>query len=55
MNSISTKKPHAYAAGETYLPDGIKAPQWYQPVPRGLEARIAEKMAFLRKLDEEAS
>jgi len=48
-------EPHAYAAGETYLPDGIKAPQWYQPVPRGLEAKIAEKMAFLRKLDDEAS
>ncbi len=47
-------EPHAYAAGETYLPDGIKAPQWYQPVPRGLEAKIAEKMAFLRKLDDEA-
>lgn len=47
-------EPYAYAAGETYLPDGIQEPHWYQPVPRGLEIKIAEKMAFLRKLDEEA-
>ncbi|MGC3964480.1 MAG: replication-associated recombination protein A [Rhodocyclaceae bacterium] len=47
-------EPHAYAAGETYLPDGIGDPGWYQPVPRGLESKIAEKMAFLRKLDDEA-
>lgn len=47
-------EPNAYAAGETYLPDGIGEPGWYQPVPRGLENKIADKMAFLRKLDEEA-
>ncbi len=47
-------EPHAYAAGETYLPDGIAEPDWYQPVPRGLESKIADKMAFLRKLDDEA-
>jgi putative ATPase len=47
-------EPHAYAAGETYLPDGMAEPNWYVPVPRGLESKIAEKMAFLRKLDEEA-
>jgi putative ATPase len=46
-------EPHAYAAGETYLPDGIPDPQWYQPVPRGLEAKIGEKLAFLKKLDDE--
>jgi putative ATPase len=45
-------EPHAYAAGEKYLPDGMAEPQWYQPVPRGLESKIAEKMAFLRSLDE---
>jgi len=48
-------EPHAYAAGETYLPDGMQEPAWYQPVPRGLEIRLAEKMAFLRRLDDEAS
>lgn len=47
-------EPNAYAAGETYLPDGIEEPGWYQPVPRGLEIKIAEKLALLRKLDEEA-
>nr|WP_229632459.1 replication-associated recombination protein A [Pseudoduganella danionis] len=47
-------EPHAYAAGESYLPDGIAEPGWYQPVPRGLESKIADKMAFLRKLDDEA-
>jgi putative ATPase len=47
-------EPHAYAAGETYLPDGMPEPGWYQPVPRGIEAKIAEKMAWLRSLDDEA-
>ncbi|WP_374555155.1 replication-associated recombination protein A [Aquitalea pelogenes] len=47
-------EPNAYAAGETYLPEGIEEPGWYQPVPRGLEIKIAEKLAVLRKLDEEA-
>lgn len=47
-------EPNAYAAGETYLPDGINEPGWYQPVPRGLEIKITEKLAILRKLDEEA-
>ena len=47
-------EPHAYAASESYLPEGMQAPGWYQPVPRGLEARIAEKLAHLRQLDAEA-
>ncbi|MFC3625423.1 replication-associated recombination protein A [Vogesella amnigena] len=47
-------EPHAYAAGETYLPDGMAEPGWYQPVPRGLESKIADKLAFLRQLDEDA-
>jgi putative ATPase len=47
-------EPHAYAAGETYLPDDMREPGWYQPVPRGLESKIADKMAFLRQLDEDA-
>lgn len=46
-------EPHGYAAGESYLPEGMKAPQWYKPVKRGLEIKIAEKLAFLRKLDEQ--
>lgn len=47
-------EPHGYAAGESYLPDGMREPGWYQPVSRGLEIKIAEKMAFLRRLDEDA-
>ena len=46
--------PHAYAAGETDLPDGMPEPGWYAPVPRGLEAKIGEKLAWLRSLDDEA-
>lgn len=46
-------EPHGYAAGESYLPDGMVAPHWYKPVERGLELQIAEKLSFLRKLDEE--
>ena len=47
-------EPHAYAAGESYLPEGMPDPHWYEPVERGLESQIKEKMAFLRKLDEES-
>ena len=46
-------EPEGYAAGETYLPEGIPDPHWYQPVPRGLEAKIGDKMAHLRELDRE--
>jgi putative ATPase len=44
-------EPEAYAAGETYLPDGMIEPQWYIPTPRGLEGKIADKLAHLRSLD----
>ena len=47
-------EPDAYAAGETYLPEGIAEPGWYQPTPRGLEGKIAQKLAFLRDQDETA-
>jgi putative ATPase len=40
-----------YAAGENYFPEGLGRPVYYQPVPRGLEAKIAEKLAHLRELD----
>ena len=44
-------EPEAYAAGESYLPEGMAEPGWYAPSGRGLEARIAEKLAHLRELD----
>ena len=47
-------EPHAYAAGETYMPEGMAEPQWYQPTGRGMEGRIAERLAWLRDLDREA-
>jgi putative ATPase len=47
-------EPNAYAAGETYLPEGMAEPHWYEPVPRGIETKIAEKLAWLRSLDEDA-
>ncbi len=45
---------NAYAAGERYLPEGMQEPRWYQPVPRGLEIKIGEKLTLLKKWDEEA-
>lgn len=48
-------EPHAYAAGETYMPEGMAEPAFYQPVARGLEIKIAAKLAFLRQLDEDAA
>jgi len=47
-------EPNAYAAGETYLPEGIDEPNWYKPVSRGLEVKIGEKLALLKTWDEEA-
>lgn len=41
----------AYAAGENYLPEEIKDNVYYQPVERGLEKKIAEKMRYLRQRD----
>jgi putative ATPase len=47
-------EPEAYAAGETYFPEGMPPVEWYQPVDRGLEIRIGEKLAHLRELDRRA-
>lgn len=43
----------AYAAGENYLPQAIEDKQYYFPTERGLEGKIAEKMAYLRSLDQQ--
>lgn len=48
-------EPDAYAAGERYWPDGVAPPPWYQPVLRGLEIKIADKLARLRALDAQAA
>lgn len=47
-------EPDAYAAGEDYFPEGVAAPGWYQPVARGLEIKIAEKLAWMKARDREA-
>ncbi|MCW9088938.1 MAG: replication-associated recombination protein A [Gammaproteobacteria bacterium] len=44
-------EPEAYAAGESYFPEEIPPRHFYQPVPRGLELKIREKLAHLRELD----
>ncbi len=38
----------AFAAGESYLPDGMAQPGFYRPTERGLEIKIAEKLRDLR-------
>lgn len=43
----------AYAADEKYLPEAIEDKQYYFPTERGLEGKIAEKMAYLRSLDKQ--
>jgi putative ATPase len=47
-------EPEAYAAGERYFPEEMPERQYYQPTPRGLEQKIAEKLAHLRELDRKA-
>ena len=47
-------EPEAYAAGENYFPPELKDTRLYQPVPRGLEIKIAEKLAWLRQLDQQS-
>lgn len=47
-------EPEAYAAGESYFPESIGERVYYQPVNRGLEIKIAEKLARLRALDAQA-
>ncbi len=48
------EEPDAFAAGETYLPEGMPEVRWYVPTERGLEGRIREKLEELRRLNAEA-
>ncbi len=41
-------EPDGFAAGVSYWPDGMPAQEFYQPVERGLEIRIAEKLRDLK-------
>ncbi len=47
-------EPDAYAAGEHYFPDELEPRHYYQPVPRGLEIKIGEKLERLKTLDRNA-
>ena len=47
-------EPEGYAAGEDYFPEAMRPRRYYQPVDRGLEARIAERLRHLRELDARA-
>jgi putative ATPase len=48
-------EPGAYAAGENYLPEEIANSHFYQPVGRGLELKIQEKLAHFRALDQQSN
>lgn len=47
-------EPEAYAAGESYFPEDLTPPKFYNPTPRGLEGKISEKLQHLRDLDKKA-
>jgi putative ATPase len=47
-------EPEGYAAGEKYFPDQMPEKLYYQPVDRGLEQKIAEKLRYLKELDRKA-
>jgi len=42
-------EPDGFAAGATYFPDEMGERVYYEPVERGLEARIAERLRQLRE------
>ncbi len=47
-------EPDAYAAGEDYFPEQLEPRQYYQPVPRGLELKIRDKLEHLARLDRQS-
>lgn len=44
-------EPNGYAAGEQYFPDNMKPEHYYRPVPRGLEQKIIDRLAYFASLD----
>jgi putative ATPase len=44
-------EPQAYAAGEDYFPEELEPRRYYEPVDRGLEQKIGQKLEYLRGLD----
>lgn len=47
-------EPGGYAAGENYMPEALQDTRFYQPSEYGLEAKIREKLAYLRERDEQS-
>jgi len=48
-------EPGGFAPGEVYLPEGLEDHRFYEPVPRGLELRIGERLTELRRMNDEAA
>lgn len=48
-------EPEAYAAGEDYFPEALQPRRYYEPVNRGLELKIGQKLQYLRSLDAASS
>jgi len=48
-------EPEAYAAGENYFPNELSGTNYYQPVARGLEIKIREKLKHLQELDNKSN
>ncbi|MFQ3322531.1 MAG: putative ATPase [Pseudomonadales bacterium] len=51
----SHDEPEGYSAGESYLPEELADQKFYQPVPRGLEIKISEKLKYLKELDKKSA
>jgi putative ATPase len=51
----SHDEPEGYSAGESYLPEELADQIFYQPVPRGLEIKIGEKLKYLKELDKQSA
>lgn len=48
-------EPDAFSAGQAYFPEDKEPVDYYQPVDRGLEKKIAQKMQWLRQRTNEAN
>ncbi len=48
-------EPNAFASGQTYFPEKMGEKIYYEPVSRGLEIKIQEKLKFLRTLETDRS
>jgi putative ATPase len=50
----SHDEPDAFSPGQRYFPDAIASPpEFYAPVDRGMESKIGQKLAELRRLNQQ--